>query len=63
MAAQFNSAMASASPAQRNLLQRTRTAFLSYRDQCPSDACIAETYRGRMREIRDIMAGRWRPPR
>ena len=60
MAAQFNSAMAQADSGQRSLLQRTRSDFLRYRDNCPSNACIAETYRGRMREIRDIMAGRWR---
>jgi hypothetical protein len=49
--------------AQRALLQRTRDSFLVYRDRCPSDSCIAQTYRGRMREIGDIMSGRWSPPR
>ena len=38
----------------------TRDRFLGYRDRCPTDSCIATTYRGRMREIDDIMAGRWR---
>ena len=60
MAAQFNSAMAEADSRERALLQRTRSDFLRYRDNCPSNGCIAETYRGRIREIRDIMAGRWR---
>ncbi len=60
MAAQFNTAMAQGDSRQRSLLQRTRNDFLRYRDNCPSNACIAETYRGRIREIRDIMAGRWR---
>ncbi|MBA3511356.1 hypothetical protein [Sphingomonas sp.] len=60
MAAQFNSAMAQADSRQRSLLQRTRSDFLRYRDNCPSNGCIAETYRGRIREIRDIMAGHWR---
>lgn len=63
MASQFNGAMAQAGPEERALLQRTRSRFLSYRDSCRSDACIADAYRGRMREISDIMAGRWRPPR
>jgi hypothetical protein len=63
MAAQFASAMSRADPGQRRLLSRTRDSFLSYRDRCPSNSCIAETYRGRMREISDIMAGRWQPQR
>ena len=63
MASQFNGAMAQAGPEERALLQRTRSRFLSYRDSCRSDACIADAYRGRMREIGDIMAGRWSPPR
>ena len=61
MAAQFNGAMSRAGPGERALLQRTRGRFLSYRDSCRSDACIADAYRGRMREISDIMAGRWQP--
>ena len=63
MAAQFVSATRRADPEQRALLQRTRGDFLRHRDQCPSDACVAQTYRGRMREITDIMSGRWQPPR
>ena len=59
MASQFNSALSRADPGERALLQRTRNRFLSYRDSCRSDSCIADTYRGRMREIQDIMAGRW----
>lgn len=61
MSAQFKSAMADADPQQRALLTRTRDAFLRYRDQCPNTSCIAQTYRGRMREIRDIMRGEWQP--
>jgi uncharacterized protein len=60
MAAHFNSAMSNATPAERALLERTRGRFLSYRDSCRSDSCIADSYRGRMREIQDIMTGRWR---
>jgi uncharacterized protein len=52
----FYSAMASADGATRAELRRTRDRFLGYRDRCGSDACIAEAYDGRMREIRDIMA-------
>ena len=63
MAAQFNSALSSADTQERSLLLRTRTDFLRFRDNCPSNACIAQTYQGRIREIRDIMAGRWAPPR
>lgn len=63
MASQFYRALSSAGPRQRALLTATRTDFLRYRDHCDTDACIAETYRGRMREIRDIMADRWQPDR
>jgi uncharacterized protein YecT (DUF1311 family) len=63
MAVQFRSALADASPQQRAILNRTRDSFLRYRDQCPSNACVAETYQGRMREIRDIMRGAWQPRR
>jgi uncharacterized protein YecT (DUF1311 family) len=63
MAAQFTSAMSDANSEQRANLQRSRDSFLRYRDSCTDNACIAETYRGRMREIRDIMLGTWRPRR
>jgi uncharacterized protein YecT (DUF1311 family) len=63
MAAQFRSALADATPQQRAILNQTRDSFLRYRDQCPSNACVAETYQGRMREIRDIMRGTWQPRR
>jgi hypothetical protein len=33
--------------------------FLSFRDRCGSDRCIADAYRGRITEIRDIVDGRW----
>jgi uncharacterized protein len=63
MAAQYRRAIASGDPRQHALLRATRDAFLRYRDSCPSDGCIAGAYRDRMREIDDIMAGRWRPGR
>jgi hypothetical protein len=59
MAAQFYGAMSVARPGQKAMLQRTRSRFLSHRDSCGSVTCIANSYRSRMREIGDIMAGRW----
>ena len=59
MAAQYGGAMSRADSAQARLLRETRDRFLGYRDRCPSDSCIDRTYRGRMREIDDIMASRW----
>lgn len=63
MADQYRRAVASASPQQRALLASTRDRFLGYRDRCQTRACIADAYSGRMREIRDIVKGRWQPPR
>lgn len=63
MAAQFGRALGTADAEQRALLQRTRTRFLRYREGCRSNDCFADAYRGRMREIGDIMADRWQPPR
>lgn len=60
MAGQFNAALSGANARERALLQRTRGRFLSFRDRCRDNECIADAYRGRMREISDIMAGRWR---
>ena len=61
MAAQYARSFEIASPEQRELLRRTRDRFLGYRDRCPNNACIGDAYVGRMREIRDIMEGRWQP--
>lgn len=63
MAAQFNRAMANATPGEREMLVRTRTRFLRFRDRCSTDSCIADSYRGRIAEISDIMSGQWRPAR
>jgi uncharacterized protein len=63
MASQFRSAMSRADDEQRDVLEGTRDRFLLYRDRCRSEQCIADAYRGRVREIRDIMAGTWRQPR
>ncbi|MBA3677239.1 MAG: hypothetical protein H0W74_07525 [Sphingosinicella sp.] len=40
----------------RRALERTRDAFLAYRDRCSDQACVSQAYDGRMREIRDILA-------
>lgn len=63
MAAQYSRSIAAATPQQAMLLRQTRDRFLAYRDRCPNRTCIGEAYDGRMREIRDIMEGRWSPPR
>lgn len=63
MAIQYRQAIEGASPDQKELLQRTRNRFIGYRDRCPNRSCIAAAYVGRMREIRDIVEGRWRPER
>ena len=63
MAAQYARSMDRASPEQRRILVQSRDRFLAFRDRCPTRACIGDAYVGRMREIRDIMEGRWQPPR
>ena len=61
MAAQYRRALAAADDEQRAALQSTRDRFLAYRDRCPNRQCIGDAYTGRMREIRDIVEGRWQP--
>jgi hypothetical protein len=63
MAAQYGRALAGASGQQQALLRQTRDRFLGYRDRCRDNRCIGDAYVGRMREIRDIMEGRWQAPR
>ena len=63
MASQYQRAMSTTAPEAQALLRRTRDRFLAYRDRCPDSACIAGAYQDRMREIADIAAGRWQPPR
>lgn len=63
MANQYRRAINSASPQEQAILQSTRDRFLAYRDRCPNRQCIGDAYVGRMKEIRDIMEGRWSPPR
>lgn len=61
MTTQYRRALGASSPQQHQLLQSTRNRFLAYRDGCSNRQCIADAYVGRMREIRDIMEGRWQP--
>lgn len=61
MAAQYGRAVAAVPPDRQAILRQTRDRFLSYRDNCPNSQCIADAYNGRMREISDIVAGRWQP--
>jgi len=63
MATQYGRAVSSASPEQQQVLRETRDRFVRYRDRCPNRQCIGDAYVGRMREIRDIMEGRWQPSR
>jgi hypothetical protein len=63
MAAEYGRAVADASQDERELLRQTAHRFYAFRDRCPDNRCIAGAYAGRMREIRDIMEGRWQPPR
>lgn len=63
MATQYRRAVGAASPDQRELLRETGDRFVRYVNRCGSNSCIGEAYVGRMREIRDIMEGRWTPPR
>jgi uncharacterized protein YecT (DUF1311 family) len=63
MDTQYRQAMATASAEQQALLRETARRFYAYRDRCPDKRCIGDAYVGRMREIRDIMEGRWRAPR
>jgi hypothetical protein len=63
MDAQYGRAVSVASPEQRDLLKSTARRFYAFRDRCTDNRCIGDAYVGRMREIRDIMEGRWQPAR
>ncbi len=56
MSSLFYSALSDADAQRRAELRRTRDRFLSYRERCRDEACVADAYQGRMEEIRDIMA-------
>lgn len=63
MAAEYRRALAASTPDQAAALRQTRDRFLAYRDRCPNSSCVADAYTGRIREIRDIVAGRLQPGR
>jgi hypothetical protein len=63
MASEYGQASAVATPEQREILRQTAHRFYAYRDRCPDRQCIAAAYAGRVREIRDIIEGRWQPQR
>jgi uncharacterized protein YecT (DUF1311 family) len=63
MATQYSRALSGASPDERDLLRDSARRFYAFRDRCPDRQCIANAYIGRMREIPDIVEGRWQPPR
>jgi hypothetical protein len=58
MSSLFYSELANGDGRTRRELRRSRDRFLAYRERCPDEACIAQAYRDRMDEIRDIAAGR-----
>ena len=63
MTAQYRRALTLAPPDVQDQLRHTGQRFIAYRDHCPTKACVGDAYEGRMREIRDIMQGRWQPQR
>jgi len=63
MTAQYRRALGLAPPDVQDQLRQTGQRFIAYRDRCPTKACVGDAYEGRMREIRDIMQGRWQPQR
>jgi len=61
VATEYDHAFAVATPEQRVLLRQTGQRFSAYRERCPDRQCIAAAYANRLREIRDIIQGRWQP--
>jgi alkylhydroperoxidase/carboxymuconolactone decarboxylase family protein YurZ len=58
MASIYYAAMAGADPATRAHLRRSRDSFLSRRERCGSEECVAAAYNARIAEIRSIAGGR-----
>jgi uncharacterized protein YecT (DUF1311 family) len=58
MSSVYYAAMAQADPATRSHLRRSRDAFLSRRERCGSEDCVAAAYNARIAEIRSISDGR-----
>lgn len=52
MASTYYATVAAADPATKAELRRSREAFLRARDRCGGEACVAESYRARIAEIR-----------
>jgi hypothetical protein len=63
MSIEYGRAVGVATPEQRDQLRQTARRFYAYRDRCHDRQCMAAAYAGRVREIRDIIEGRWLPPR
>jgi uncharacterized protein YecT (DUF1311 family) len=57
MSSIFYAAMASADAPTRAHLRRSRASFLSRRERCGSEACVAAAYNSRIAEIRSIARG------
>jgi uncharacterized protein len=57
MSSIYYAAMATADGATRSHLRRSRDAFLSRRERCGSEACVAAAYNSRIAEIRSIARG------
>ena len=59
MASDYSQALATAPPDERDLLRDTGRRFTDFRDHCDTRICVQDAYSGRIREIRDILEGRW----
>lgn len=57
MSSLFYSVMSDADGAIRAELRRSRDRFLAWRDRCSNETCVAEAYRDRIAEIKDIAGG------
>ncbi|HEY0148716.1 MAG TPA: hypothetical protein VGB70_06900 [Allosphingosinicella sp.] len=57
MSSIYYAAMANSDAATRSRLRRSRDAFLSRRERCGSEACVAAAYNSRIAEIRSISRG------
>jgi uncharacterized protein len=58
MSSIYYAAMARADPSTRSHLRRSRDSFLSRRERCGSEDCVAAAYNARIAEIRSISDGR-----
>jgi len=61
MSIEYRRAFAVADPDQQQALRQSAHRFYAYRDRCADRGCIAQAYAERVREIRDIVQGRWQP--